>query len=205
MDSLPKKVTELYLFPFDSYEELVSNVKDKKVRLRAIGFKATPFFYVNNYVSVSIKRFATFFSLLPLIIIIFIVLISLLTKSWLLLIAIPCIIIQIKVFTPDYLRMIPRINVVILALIVVLLRIIGLIYEIEWLSWTMRAIITTEIAKHTYWALITTCTIETALIDEELFCRLWLNNVLTLVMPDGRYLNNVTQILKGINEIDYPA
>jgi Flp pilus assembly protein TadD len=180
----PKRVEELEHFPFKSFDEFKKRVIEGIANIRVDRGAALQWAQNGIYSSAWLRKQCLFLSLLPFIAGIGFIMYAIVTKSWLLLLALPVLLIGFFIFHPSSAPIFGFIRSGVIGLTLIGLA-WGFLNGIGWLAALSLSLTVIWYAQRTIYRKAINGIIRSAFEHEDLLCILWNINVLSIAMYNG--------------------
>jgi hypothetical protein len=184
IEQKPKHVEELEHFPFKSFDELKKRVTEGVANIGVDRSVALQWAQNGIYSSSWLRMQALFLAFLPFIAGVGFVVYAIATKNWLLLLALPILLIGFFIFHPSSAMIFGFIRSGLIGLTFVGL-VWGFINEIGWLTALSLSLVVIWYAQRTIYRKAVDGLIRAALDHEDLLCLLWSGNALNIRMYNG--------------------
>jgi hypothetical protein len=180
----PKRVEELEHFPFKSFDELKKRVNEGVVNLGVDRSAALQWIQNGIYSTGWQRTQALFLAFLPFIAAIGFIIYAIATKSWLLLLALPVLLICFFIFHPSSAMIFGFIRSGLIGLVLIGLA-WSLISGIAWLTALTLTLIIIWYAQRTIYRKAVDGLLRATIQHEDLLCILWRGNGLNVTMYNG--------------------
>lgn len=180
----PKHVEELEHFPFKNFDELKKRVSEGVANLSVDRSAALQWIQNGIYSSGWQRAQALFLASLTFIVPIGLIVYIVITKSWLLLLALPLLLIGFFIFHPSQAMMLGPIRSGLILLTFGGLA-WGFINEINWLIALTLSLVILWYAQRTIYRKAVDGILRATLEHEDLLCILWSGNALSVTMYNG--------------------